>query len=1854
MRKFLLLIATLVAMTATAEKENAARRLVTLLTEMSAREEVTPDSFFADVRLLRHEIAAQSDSAACAVYRATLAHLLAANQWRAQARRRDTQSHADSVQEWTREEYRNHARLLYSLATRKPEVLHAAPTKQWIPLVRTGRDEAVFGNSMLSVVYNAMKADGMAPSAGPLAAFYEAQGLREAALRVMLDSIRSLPHGTKRQRNALETTRQRFEGEPAVALVYLRMAQSLPSTGEDSMQQRKDSLLTEALRRYPSAPCRAELENELRTVRQPHLEWEMAWRYTPGETASMRVRTRNVSEITWRVYRLPNDFENEENDEVGNIKRQGTLLKTARENPNSSPLFFRNDTLHWTVPTEYGRYAVVAEGKTKAKVGKTTPAVAYFCVTRLNFFAQQLPNATRLVVVDNETGEPQQGVTVDVYHWRNGKQTLLAKRTTGKQGRVDLMLADNASHLSVRLSRGDDMARPEFNLWNGGYQGAAQRDSVLTLRIFTDRSIYRPGQTVHMAALAYKQKDWDARTTQKTYSITYFDANNQTLAKHEATTDAFGMLQDSLRLPDNVLPGSFRIRVGSQFASVSVEEYRRPTFNVELTEIEALRLKTGNDASQTTAAAPDSVTVTGRAETFSGVPLSNARVTGDFTIEQSRWGWWIRDDESQYGTVDTVYTDADGQFRLRLPLKCTAEQLRSGRSLRVSVDVLSPQGETQQAERSFALCTTPLRLTTDIPSKQDKENGRPWEMQLWNHADRNVTGEVLCELAKAPSRDRAALEGLTREKAQIEARFTLQTGKRTVPDLQSLPSGVYKVFCTAVVNGDTARSEEIFTLFSMHEARLAEESDLRVYCPCDTFDLRRAAEVRIGTSLPEAWLHILMTSEAGVAIDTVMHVRDTAFVWQIPYRTEYKQGCRLTAAVYKRGLTVGQVTLHLRQPDMALRPHWDTFRNRLRPGQHEEWRLSLRRADGTPADANVLLSLYDASLDALAPHALQLYVSRPHRIPYLNIKEAYGQNFGSNHPAYYALQLLKVRNFEFSAFDEKYFGPYASVEESDGITTRRMYKTAGTRVFNTMAAAAPEMAAGTQKFAAQGQIAGLSMDDAKAEETEAEADNGNAEAISVANLRSNMNELAFFEPQLRTDAQGLTCIAFTLPESLTSWHLTGFAHTRDMAVANIDEKIIAQKELMAELHLPRFLRQGDKGTFSASIRNISTSQQRGKATWQVVEAETERVVKSGTVDFDLQPQTDTTYFFPISGETMLSVRWIAKTTDCSDGEARPLAALTNTQNITETRAFSLSRAGEKQIDLRKLFQRDSQKAQRRTLTVEYTARPIWLAVQSLPSLMQPTRRDILSLSASYYAGALAAHIAQNVPDMKAAVKEMAADAKSNGTLAANQELADLLLQETPWVMDAEREKARHERLKTLFESETQESRRMTMLTAMRALQQPDGSFAWFPGMRGSSYLTCEVAYLLTRLYVMTGQPSDEPAQVADGIRARAVEFLRQEVAKEVERLRKEKKKELGISTLGLQYLYLSMRSGEKLYGDTRRDADFMLDILRRQADSMQGEERAMAAIVLQLAGEKKQARSLMQKFHTLLAHPDGTYLAYPSGSFTSIDRKIQRHVQLMEAVSLVEPEDTTLMQGMQEWFLQQKRTQEWERPMQTADAVYALLLRPEGGTYIAEAGKDDARFSSPLRDVLQLQDGRKTATLQSPETSLGYLRQRVEDVKSPRTLSVKKQTDGLSWGAVYAQYQMPASEVEAQTEGLRIERTVENQKTAVGDRVHVRYVVTADRDYEYVRLAAPRPAAAEPESQHSGYRWHDGLGYYVAQHDASTEYFIDRLPRGTYVIEEDWLIAHAGAYTLAPALLQCLYAPEFQAHTAGGKITVEP
>ena len=1869
--------------------QKPAQRLTTLLQQMQKREEVTPDSFFNDVALLRETIRHEEDATAIALYRAALAHILAQNAYRAQTYHRATESHPDSIQEWSREEYLQHARNLYQEAMKDLSLLQEAKTRDWLPLVHQGRDEAVYGGGMLYVVWNALTDDipnrdlkaWEGPGPDEMIAFYRSRNLLEAALRMELYQTDFRRQDLEERRTKLLQLKDEYQHIPACALVYLELSRYIPRTFaaitndlsgalEQNNQERKAMLDTvrEGLKRYPTFAGKAELQNREKELLQPSFSSSEIRRVLyPGTEACLPFTAQNVQDVTVRLYQLPDGFKTEAENAAARIRQQGKLVKTIRKTlPRHEEWETFQDTLRWAT-SAFGHYALLVDGKAPASFQtKAQTYVHYFDVSALDFFTVVLPNGhLRLVTVDAQSGEPQPGVSVEVFRQENDElQKPVLTKTTDQNGRVEFAVPDNmrATYMA-RLSRSEDKAFTPQYIWLRRFGNVRREGETLHLQVFTDRAIYRPGQTVYMAAVAYKQKEWKAQTMEgRPYKLTFYDANRQKILEHELKTDAYGVISDTLQLPASGLPGQYMLRVGSQTTWIRVEEYRRPTFQVEMDEAPALQWPS------------DSITLSGRALTYSGVPVSHARVTGTFHWSGSRWFWSYFPDNSVPEPIDTVFTDQDGRFSVRIPLKRDAEQMKRGQLLSLSVDVLSAQGETQQGQQTVPLCTSPLRIWGSVPEQQDKGQLTPWTLNLYSSTDKPLEGTVHCTLYTLNNQERGA----------VAAEMDFKAGESTVPEkLSTLPSGRYQACFTAQVNGHKAEYETQITFFSEDDTRLTVDTTLWVYCPADTFSPETPARVQIGSSLKDAWIHCTMVSEGGLDLDTIVHVQDSVFLWKLPYNKAYRQGARLSIALYHEGnLHTQECVLRLQKPDMALRPHWDTFRDHLRPGQQEEWRLTLRRPDGSPADANVLLSLYDASLDALSPHALNLSLGLGYHIPSLSVISS---NYFSERLGCYLnfpMKFLRIRPFETSSWDARYFSVlmYARQEGKPMLmgaagpkTSTRMYKNAA--AVNTMATADAMQFDAVAEEAAEAPLnqALVKADDSGLNIPAREAEGAGSEEapIDASLLRQNLNELAFFMPQLRTDAQGTTAIAFTLPESMTSWHLTGFAHTRDLMTARLDETIVAQKELMAELNLPRFLRNGDEASLTASLRNISDEPQSGTATWQVLDAETEEVLRSETLHFELAAHADTTYTLSYKAtmeHPVLSVRWIAQSAQCSDGEQRPLPVLTDMTSITETRSFSLNKAGQTQIDLQKLFAYDNSQAVNRSLTVEYTARPIWLAIQSLPSLVAPHRQDVLSLTAAYYAGSLADYIAQENPEIKAFV---ASQPQPEATLSRNQELTDILLQETPWVVEAKQEAQRLERLKTLFEVEAQQDRRMTLLSSIRQLQQSDGSFAWFPGMRGSDYLTCEVAYMLTRLALMTDNAAPDAATTLQReLLGSATRFLEKRVASEVAEARKRPKKDVSVSLLGMQYLYVAYRSGWQMDRQARQDADFLLDLLRRDADSMQRGERALAAIILSLSGQQKQAQALLPRLRTLMKQADGTYLAYPGGSFTSIDRKVQTHVQVMEAFQLVEPQDTATLRGMQEWLLGQKRTQEWEQPVQTADAVYALL-QSDGADSSLKGSKFKVQSSTSLQSsVLTLRDGRKSTTLSSPETPMGYLRERV-DVKSPRTLTVNKKEDGLSWGAVYAQYQIPASQVEAQREGLNIQREVQEVQGSrfkvqgskvqevqtvqrVGDRIHVRYVITADRDYEYVRLLCPRPAAAEPDSQLSGYRWQGGLGYYRAIHDASSEYFIDHMPRGTYVIEEDWLITRSGNYTLSPAMLQCLYAPEFQAHTAGSVLRIEP
>ncbi len=1866
--------------------QKAAQRLAAVLKDNQKREDITPDSFFHDYRDLMSHIKREKDPTAQAIYRAATAHLLCLNQWRSQGFGRQTSSHPDSIQEWSRQEYNAQAAHLYAQALQDVEALHAVRLADVKPLTQLGKDDDVFGGDLLHLIWQSARQDidyqqrkeSLIPDYADLIELYQRHGLREATLQLRLDSLAD-KDGLWKEDDLLRL-KEEYADLDACAQVYLRWA-TVP--GKTPAEQQ--DILMAGLKRYPKSRQAGELQNQIASLRQPMLSARFQEMFYPDKDYDIPLQVKNMQAGSLTLYRIPLDFAFSDDEKAGTqleqLRRAGTVVEMlAVPMQGVSALETKHDTLRWHTPG-FGRYAMVLDGTSAERTLSNSPLkgenlgskasllrgglegssgdVHLFSVSALSFMHVTLPDGTkRIMVTDAMTGQPQQGVSVRFYQKEQQDDVLKKELQTDSRGIVELPFEKRNTWL-VELSRGEDQAFGRQSILHYYYKEAAEKPYT-ELRIYSDRSIYRPGQTVYVGGIAYTRSHDLApeAAAGAEFQLILTDANGQEVAKHTLKTDDFGTLQDSIQLPEAGLPGRYHLRVGNTWHDIRVEEYRRPTFEVKMDEAPAIQLPV------------DSITLTGRALTYSQWPVAGARVTGSYQWQQS-W-WYKRFAPSEQHDIDTLYTDEEGRFSITVPVP--KEDLRWGKTLQLNVDVLSAEGETQQGSTHLTLCSTPLRMTASVPEQQCRESLKPWRFDLYASNDKAVDGDVLCML--------------TQDGREVK-NFYVAAGKDTIPDvLRSLPSGHYDLKAKADVKGDTASFKASFTIFSITDKRLQGKHDLWLYTPSDVMSTEKSARFQVGTTLPNAWIYCLLTGENGIVRDTILHLSDEATLFEVPYEERFRHHLGVTLLLMHDGeLRQQTADFRLEQPETKLTMRWDTFRDHLHPGQKETWRLTLTRPDGSPASANVMVGMYDMSLDALSPYSMSANIYRGCSRSVTLFANVFDR-FGRTRTTWLDMPLryLSVEGYDFARWNEALF--QGGMPVSRGGKTMRLRGTSANRleekVFDMVesprkakAAAVETMAFASADQALNGRIAGLdiveSSDDLKAEETEEAAD---LETDATPYVRSNLSELAFFYSQLRTDSKGQTSIEFTLPEGLTSWHLHGLAHTKDMMTAEWQETVVAKKELMAELTLPRFLRNGDEASLTASIRNASEAKQKGEAVLEVRDAETNKVLKKMKVSFDIEPGKEVVHQMPFKATAdhpVLSVSWKARGKASSDGEMRYLPVLSDMQNVAETRTYLLRGDTTLTMDLSKLFADGNPKAVGKTLTVEHVAEPIYLALQALPSLTAPTRNDVLSVASAYYGGSVAYHIAHKYPNVRETLSNsplkgedkspFKGDLEGLSPLLANQQLADILLNETPWVAEAERQKASRQRLSSLFAEMEQEQRRMTMLSTLSARQHSDGSFGWFPGMSGSRWMTSEVATLLVRLGAIKDGWTVPEGQILD----KAMSFLEKEMHKEVEMLRKEKNPTLSLSELRFLYIYIMYRKnsppptspeGE----ETRR---YLLSLLEKQAESFDREERALAAIVLKRAGEEKKAQALMPRIHELLRHADGMYLAYPSGSFTSIDRKVQTHVNLMEAVQTVEPKETELLAGMAEWLIQQKRTQEWEQPVQSADAIYALLRTPQ-----PPLGGATSKWSGEI-------------TLDNKSLPLGadglpYVRERIElPLKgvggAARELRIEQQggDSNVAWGSVFAQYQLPAEEVESHREGMTIRREVQTLPSPplkggstsqdsspfrgeVGrGSVHVRYTITADRDYEYVCLRAPRPASAEPARQLSGYHWQGGLGYYQAMHDASTEYFMDRMPRGTYVIEEDWLVSREGSFLLPPARLTCLYAPEFQSQTAGEKFKVK-
>lgn len=1834
-------------------------------------QEWAPDSFFTDIQELEALRAQEKKPEAKAVYASLLAEIYEDNRFRSQAH--DLELTSDEMKEWTREQYDSAAIKNWQLSMEDLKVLSGAKSKDWLPFIEQQEQSAYFNHDLLHILWNRAKDQkediwlGTRRTKADLAKAvideYKRLGNREAALLVSLDYV-DLQTGESDSK-LLNQLKEEYADLPLCTEVYLELI------SDTYDRETKIALANECIARYPKYERIGAVRNKLNETLEPTISWRGRSFYYPGKTYEWKVSSRNAQHIAFEVFRMPNDFDYRDlvgttAERIAKIREKGRKVEESELDLRQQKVWTsREDTIHWKAPAP-GKYILVITGEASEPEAKETKLQQYepFTCSRLQLLEQRGLGKQRTIVVDAESGHPIEGASVDFYYFNDERRRVnVATIKADAEGRANLDDSSVKTKKSVILYRhayyGDDIYSDRESGYVTKEDGGSGEIGYTTLNLYTDRAIYRPGQIVHVGGIAYHKLHWDAEVVDDMpVTLVLTDVNSKEVGTQEVKTDKMGKIAADFTLPQGGLPGNYHLRAkynGTYCSTyIRVEEYKRPTFEVKMDE------------------APDvqwpatEITVTGKAVGYNGVPVREGRVTGTYQFTYP-WWWWSRYNDSDKIKFDTISTDENGVFSIRIPLSSLSDEaLRGGLNVCVEVDVLSVSGETRQGYARVPICKKPLRLYINVPSQQDRDRMKPITMELLSSTGQPTDGKVEWAVYPANERKRTNDEAvMTGTLATVDKQL-----KFDINTLRSLQTGQYEFYAKATSGENADSTLGYFLIFGMDDTKLPKVTNEWLYCPDDTFNPERPARIQVGTSLEDVSFYYAIVAGKEVIEERLIPISDELRVIEIPYEKRFGDGASFHYVFMKNGeIYKGDQMLKLTQPDRTLKWEWKTFRDRLHPGDKETWTLSLKTPDGKPASAQVMATIYDASLDALASHYWGLFVRRAYNITSLSWSAASNYSQSRSYASEYmnfAMKKYDYGDLDFDQFDSDWY-------RGLGFGSLREHMLGGALSRGMVLEDARVLERPMPMMAKSANMAGVVEEEAADEvatQTTADSDNVEREeekeervATPAASVRTNFNETAAFLPRLKTNAQGDVNITFTLPESLTTWKLLGLAHTKDVMSTTFEGEAIARKEMMAQLFMPRFLRAGDKAGLRATIQNMTDKEMTGTALLEVFDPETERILLKKQETFTATANGESLITFdytPDDEHTVVAVRLTANSKTFSDGEQRYLPILPSKTYVTESVEIRADSLGTFTTDLSSLFNHNNPTATNRRLTVEYTTHPIWYALQALPSLVEPQYDDIVSLATALQAQSLATYIANNTPRLKTLVEIWQREQAQGqpalvSRLAEDEELKQIILDETPWLRDAEFEADRKARLIQLFNISQQEAKLSAIAERMENQLRPDGGFSWFPGMPISSeVMTRVVASELVRLRVMTKNCETLPAEVkriVNKVLKENVRFIAGKTAEHVREMKKDEKEGATISTASLmylQYVYTTQHAGVSLTSSQKSDIEYLLDHMKGSVAGMDNWERAMAAIVMKGAKRTKEAKLYYESLieHTTTTPDHGTFFDYAGGSFNPTSHKIIHHVAAMEAVHEMEPENKPLQRGLSRWLLQQKRTQMWESNICTADAIYALMT--SNTTELQSSASDDIQLNYASRKV---EISRKDAD--EAVSGLGFIKKQFVDGEAPKTITVKRNTDSEAWGAVFATYLTPMTDASASSTGLKVRREVSATKLTVGDRITTRFVITADRNYEYVCLRAARAACMEPGEQLSGYRYQGGLGYYRAVRDAHTDYFFDRMPKGTYVLEETAFIDRDGKYTTGLTTVRCLYAPEYGSNTPALELTVE-
>lgn len=1735
------------------------------------------------------------------------------------------------------------AKAHYEASLTNLDALADARVDNYLPLFTKHEGSACYHNDLLHVVLNDYCESGVTKQGDKqawtekIAAFYKARHANDAALLLSLRALQQRYENAsvkgRIEHNAYYKALCQLTDEYAGAGSCVKIYEVMVALQANYMQEdgpyaaHNDSVLMAQAEKGISLSKKGNVANELRNfvarMTAPAVYADGLQRVCyPGSQLTLAFRTRHLREAELRVTRLPKsaaELHAADNDALKALaKKAGSdacTITRLQLTGQTAPYAWRTDSVRFEVPNVPGVYYVELVGDGRVLESST------MAVSSLSAVCFATPGGkTRITMVDSQTGRPVTGVQLTAYRYDNSSRKLRQIRTyaTDAEGNVSLQTDVNRYDATLyAATTATDAASPLFNINNIRYYDTQRQWAETRVQLYTDRVIYRPGQKVAFSAVAFT-REGDVHWVRPALQLkaTLRNANGKVVDTLLVQTDAFGTASGEFNLPQACLPGRFSISVDNRSVSgrnyFRVEAYKRPTFTATTQPVKAAY------------ALGDSVTVEGEAKTYSGVAVADARV--QYTVRRTAW-FFYNDDEMAPQSGETT-TDAEGRFKLPVLLESPENEAdaalpRYNRyAYVVDYTVTAPNGETAQGSATLNVATRKAWLEVSAPQTIYRRQGAA--LPTFGIRQLNAQGENMAAMGTFV---------LRRGGAEV-ARGVFDTNEPlAISQLAQLPSAQYTL---SVQTAEAAADTVTFTLL--------RDTDTTPVVPNQPFFFYKetandgaAARMVVGSTEKDACLFYDVVAGNRVVESRRIMLNNELLHLTFDYKEAYGDGAVLCLAMVRHGqLYEESVSVEKPKPDKRLLLHWTSFRSRLTPGQQEEWRVQITRPDGTPADAQMMACLYDASLDALvkntwADYAVSFYRYLPSPLWQTNWTVHSLALYGV-----YDYKRLSVPDVQYSRWRNDLFN-YERVYDLAGIRPpRRMRTMAALEVDKPMMMLAKANVATDMYDAGAAESASSNQ--------KKEAAGGAPQPLQTAVPRTNFAETAYFRPALRTNSKGEVVMAFTLPESMTQWNFAALGHDRNMNHGRLDTTVVARKDFMVEPALPRFLRQGDTTDLPVKVTNLSDKAVSATLTLTLGDAVNGQLHHKADAKVTLAPGESRVYTFPYQAkgnEGVMVCRAMAQGKGFSDGEEHYLPVLTNEVQVTRTLPFSQTKAGVLTLRTDTLFNVEG--ASHRALSVEVSSNPTWYAVTALPAL-QGTDGCISAndWATRFYALAIGQQVVHDNPEIKAL-----ASGSSTAELDALAKLkAEGLTDLTPWLQQGAAEQERAEALRQMFDAELTAARMATAIDKLKTLQQADGAYSWYPGMGGNAYTTLEVAILLARVENLTS------CQQGHRQLAQAMDWLKQYIAgvvREMKRAEKETGHKVLPGELTMRYLYLLTLTGDKL--DDNASYLVARAALQNKEFTMYG--KAVAVQVMAHYGKKAEAELLLKSLleHTVTKDSMGRWFDTPRAEWSWRSYRIPTQCMAIEALHALGHEMAA--DEMRLWLLQAKRTQMWETSRASADAVYALLAtggKQQGVMPLAE--------KTPVYYTLYNHNkvvGFNAKSQSSMPQTVGYFKQTYTDASATGATTVRldKRTDGLSWGSVYATFSAPASRVPTEGKGLLLTRNFEVKRggewvvvngtttLAKGDRVRQVFTITADRDYDFVALTASRPACLQPAQPLSGYAWNMALPAYRAVHDATTDYFVEKVRKGTHQFAEELFVDRTGQFATGVATVSCVYAPEF-------------